>query len=226
MTECECSPATATGSATAPTEAPRCRVGRVLTDNARGDVRVLRISDGRIPWPIGRRVGIGRGGKDNLVLTGALIDAVRRESNQAVAYWFGVGVNTVTAWRKALGVPRANEGTVELGREHFNEPWGKRVRRKGVDARRGKPRPVHVIEAMRKGRTGKPHSADDRAKMSAAQKRRTAHSWAKLWTRAEDRIVRTCSIAEAAERTGRTERAVLSRRHRLGLPDGRRRKSD
>jgi transposase-like protein len=31
-------------------------------------------------------------------------DAIRRESNQAVAYWFGVSDQTVSKWRKALGV--------------------------------------------------------------------------------------------------------------------------
>jgi hypothetical protein len=36
-------------------------------------------------------------------------------------------------------------------------------------AKRGKPRPAHVIKAMRKGRTGKPHSPEVREKMRQAQ---------------------------------------------------------
>jgi hypothetical protein len=39
-------------------------------------------------------------------------------------------------------------------------------------AKRGKPRPRHVIEAMRRGRLGKPHSAETRRKMSEAHRRR------------------------------------------------------
>lgn len=37
-------------------------------------------------------------------------------------------------------------------------------------ARLGKPRPPHVVEALRRANTGKRHSAEARAKMSASQK--------------------------------------------------------
>jgi hypothetical protein len=65
-------------------QTPRVRIGRVPACEARDcDAMVTRYSDARIPWPIGRRQGSsGRG----LILFGELIEAVRRESNQAVAY--------------------------------------------------------------------------------------------------------------------------------------------
>src|SRR5215204_4098243 len=103
---------------------PKVRVGRVLTCGAQDcDVVVTGYSDARIPWPRGRvkrrhaRGGARpAGGAGGLVVCGALAEAVRRESNQAVAHWFGVNPNTVSVWRKALAVRRTNEGTGRLRR--------------------------------------------------------------------------------------------------------------
>jgi hypothetical protein len=88
---------------------------------------------------------------------------------------------------------------------------------------RGKPRPQHVVEAMRKGRTGKPHDAQTRERMIRSHKARgTRPPLAGVpWTAEEDELARTLKAREAAERTGRTLAAVYSRRRALGLPDGR-----
>src|SRR5438045_2754483 len=56
----------------------------------------------------------------------------------AVRYWRGVGVGLVWRWRKALGVPRFNEGTARLWREltparlgdHCGPVPGRRLRMK------------------------------------------------------------------------------------------------
>jgi hypothetical protein len=66
----------------------------------------------KIPWPAGRR----RKGPRRVVVYGDLARAVRRESAQALAYWWGVGKSTVGKWRKALGVPDNNEGTLTEAR--------------------------------------------------------------------------------------------------------------
>jgi hypothetical protein len=164
-----------------PYRAPRYRVGHVVWDEYRGDVRVVRMSDGRIPWPIGQK-GTRR---LNLILCGDLVRAVKRESRIAVMYWFGVGSDTLWLWRRELGVALSNEGTHELRSELAQEPWAKKARRKAVSkardparrvkiavAKRGKPRPRHVIEAMAMARTGMKHSAATRQKMSESQRRR------------------------------------------------------
>src|SRR5262245_18902244 len=97
-------------------------------------------------------------------------------------------------------------------------------REKIAASKRGKARPAHVVEAMRKGRTGKPHDEEARAKMSRAHKERdTLVPGTKPWTAEEDEAVRTMRPAEAAEATGRTLVAGWARRRVLGLPDGRRR---
>src|SRR4051812_2384025 len=77
--------------------------------DVRGDVVVCAITDARIPWPIGKR-----GRARSLVVTGGLARAVRRESNAAVCYWWGVTGQTVSKWRRALGVGPVTEGTHQL----------------------------------------------------------------------------------------------------------------
>jgi hypothetical protein len=47
-----------------------------------------------------------------------LVKALRRESEQAVAHWWGVGVWQVWRWRRVLGVPRVTDGTSRLYHEH------------------------------------------------------------------------------------------------------------
>jgi len=60
------------------------------------------------------------------VLYKDLAKAVKRESEIAVRYWWGVGVGAVWKWRKALGVPRVNEGTrsrlVAFGKSKAHRP--------------------------------------------------------------------------------------------------------
>src|SRR5262245_3916353 len=97
-------------------------------------------------------------------------------------------------------------------------------REKIAASKRGKARPAHVVEAMRKGRTGKPQSEEARARMSRTHRERgTLVPGTKPWTAGEDEAVRTMTPAEAVKATGRTLTAVYARRRVLGLPDGRQR---
>jgi hypothetical protein len=216
---------------------PRVRAGRVLSCEARDcDVRVCGYSDGRIPWPVG--YPRERGGPAGLVVFGGLAEAVRRESNLAVRHWFGVSGQTVSRWRKALGVPFSTDGTARLKSDYAKEPWAVAARRQAVRkardpdrrakiaaARRGKKRPRHVIEAMRKGRLGKPHPPEVRARLSAFLRERAKVflPCGRAWTAAEDELVRTRPAPEVARRTKRSLASVYTRRRRLGVPDGRRR---
>jgi hypothetical protein len=164
------------------------------------------------------------------VLYGDLAEAVRRESAEAVMHFWGVKHHTVWQWRKALGVPQYNPGTTKLksellapvldkAREAARPTWSSAERRAKISAaKKGKPRPPHVIEAMMRGRTGKPQSEEARRKMSQAQRSRQR---ADAWTQWEDELVRTLPAQEASRETGRTLVAVWTRRRRLKLPDGR-----
>ena len=167
-----------------------------------------------------------------------LAKALRKESNIAVQYWFGVAPCTVSKWRKALSVPQSNEGTNRLFVAKNLTPKMVRARKKAwakardpercakiAASRRGKKRPPHVIEAMRNANLGRSASEETRRKMSEVHRKRgTRPPWLNdPWTKEEDALIWKYRIAEVVRRTGRTEAAVKSRRRILGVPDGRKR---
>lgn len=166
-----------------PYRTPRFRMGAMSQDARRGEVQIVGLSDARIPWPIGKQ-----GRAKALVLNGALVRAVRRESHQAICHWFGVGASTVWIWRKTLGV-RQTEGThrlrVQFGKsdafkqvraaahEQSRDPKLDQARRTKIAvARKGKPRPASVVAKMRSRMLGTSASAETRRRMSEAHKRR------------------------------------------------------
>jgi hypothetical protein len=208
--------------------APRFRIGGKVNCEVRGELRIVGVTDARIPWPLGVA---SRGGAKSLIVRGDLVRAVQRESVYALCHWFGVNYQTVTKWRKALGVPPRNEGTrclweanttagyfwrgVRAAKANSSDP----VRRaRHAAARRGKRQSPLSIEKTRRANMGCKKSAAARRKMSEAWKRRrlgqrkpTGGSW-KAW---ENDLVRIVSISEAMHWTGRTRSAVQWRRRVL-----------
>jgi hypothetical protein len=175
------------------------------------------------------------------VLYNGLARAVRLEASLAVAYWWGVTAQTVTVWRKALGVGPTTFGTSVLRARVMLGEQGQRMRTLGrakvrdaepcekiAAAKRGKPRPASVAEVARVTHTGRVHSEEERRKRSEAHKRRGTWPPAagRPWTAEEDEVVRTLRLKDAARvLTGRTPESVRSRRHTLRLPDGRRKEN-
>lgn len=90
---------------------PATRVGKPITCVLRGKANVCGWSNGPIPWPV---IRAGHGGKGAYAVTPELARAVRCESSAAIMHQWGVGLVTVTRWRKALGVEQFNEGTRKL----------------------------------------------------------------------------------------------------------------
>lgn len=214
-----------------PYRTPRFRYGAKVQDEVRGEVKIVGMTDGRIPWPLAHRTGTPSRIR-TLVIYGALAKALRRESNQAVAYWWGVTAQTVTKWRKGLGVRGPTEGERALRSDHFNEPWADAARKKAVakardPARRakiaaaklGKPRPPHVLKAILKSRLGSRHTAEARRKMSETHRKLGTRppKAGRAWTAKEDALLRILPAQKVAERTGRTLSAVYFRRGQLGL---------
>jgi hypothetical protein len=210
---------------------PRFRYDKTVRCEVRGEVTIVRLSDGPIPWPIGKR---GRG--KSLVVFKNLARAVRRESELAVVHWWGVSVWTVWKWRKALGVGATTEGASRLRRDYSGEPWARRARRKAVAkacdpgrrakiaaARRGRPRPPEVVEAVRQAHLGAHHTEEKRRRMSETHRRRGTRppKAGEPWAPWEDELVRALRPTDAARRTGRTLQAVYGRRRVLKLSDGR-----
>jgi transposase-like protein len=66
-----------------------------------------------------------------------LAEAIRRESNQAVAHRWDIDPQTVSKWRRLLGVERATDGTSRLHSEYTKEPWAavprQAVTKAGID---------------------------------------------------------------------------------------------
>jgi len=101
-----------------PYRTPRFRIGSLVRCEVRGEVRIVGLSDDPIPWPLCR---VGKWLVP--VVYRGLAKAVRRESEQAVAHWWGIGKWQVWTWRKALGVPATTEGTSRLRSDYTREPW-------------------------------------------------------------------------------------------------------
>jgi NUMOD3 motif len=211
---------------------PRFRYGKFVTCEMRGEVQLVGLTDAPIPWPIGKR-----GRHKAIVLYGDLVRAVRRESSLAIQHWFGVGPVTVWQWRRALGVDRKTEGTSRLQSENSQTNPGviaglakahgtaqdPERRARIAAAQRGKPRPRSAMEAAWEANRGRKHTAEARAKMSAAQRWRGARppKAGRAWTAEEDALVRELPALEVASKTGRTLQAVYARRSVLGLNNGR-----
>jgi hypothetical protein len=211
---------------------PRCRPGRWIRCALSGMVKVVGMSSSPIPWPVARRV---TGGPSFLIITDALVRAIRRESNQAIAHHFGVTPQTVTVWRKALGVPQANEGTSRLQAdwmpERLDDAARERQRQasrsperaaKIAAARRGKPMPAHVAEILRRVHLGRKATAETRAKMSAAQKARgtvppcAGKPW--KWKSEWDALLGTMPDRALGAQLGVNYLTVWRRRKALGVP--------
>ncbi len=198
-----------------PYRTPRFRYGSIIYDEKRGDVRIVALSNSRIPWPIGKR-GFGR----SLVLYQGLARAVRQESATAVSYWWGISRQAVWRLRRALDVPANNPGTAKLRTSYGHAPWMEHARRNsharaGELSRRatiamskiGKPRPRYVLEAMRRGRRRNSLSAAHRHKISQALKHRIARPWA-AW---EDSLL-LLPARDIIAQTGRSLSSIRQRR--------------
>jgi len=202
-----------------PYRMPRFRIGGKLDCKHSGPIRVVAISNAPQQWPLGQVPG-----HRIPVLCGDLVLAVKSEAASDVAIAWGVAVNLVTKWRKALRV-RESAGERLLRSERIKASDPKRARRIGR-AFRGKRRPRHVLEALRRSHLGKPLSQAVKAKISATHRRLGIRPPGRqpAWSAREDAVVRNRPPAEAAKTTGRTVRAIYNRRHFLCLTRKDRRK--
>ena len=113
-----------------PYRTPRFRYGGTLRCELRGELVVTGLTDAPIPWPLGKRPGRSERAR-SLILTGDLVKAVRRESATAVAYHWRITAQTVSFWRRALGVGPVTEGTHRLRSALAFEPGPTAGRVKG-----------------------------------------------------------------------------------------------
>lgn len=193
-----------------PYQTPLFNYGDIVMDEMRGEVTIYKFSTGLIAWPIGKR-----GAALSPVICAGLADAIRKESNQAVAHWWGVKPATVSRWRKALEVERTTAGSTELWKSNARDERSLKGLRKGRAnpdraknagaSRRGKPRPRHVRAALLKASIGRKRSQQSRERHRQTNKLKGIHPplMGPLWTAAEDELVRILPASKAAEMTGR-----------------------
>src|SRR3954469_5164831 len=158
-----------------PYRPPRVHRGDRLFCEIRGTVVVGGYTDAPIPWP-----RVKKGGNPCLILCGDLVRAVRAASNVAIRHHFGVSSNTVTNWRKALGVPEQNEGTLRLQHDWAVGRDDDRLAR----ARRQSMSPAAIAKRASK-LAGRPPPPSVVAAARAAAKRPRSKAWkrkmAALW---------------------------------------------
>ena len=146
---------------------PRFKVGDVVMDELRGEVKITGATDAKIPWPQGRCIG-AKFERATPILYGDMIEAVKSESRQALCHWFDVKSGRVRQWRRLLGVGSHTAGTIAIRRAYCAEPTFQRARRKAwataddpdrrakaSAARQGKKHPPHVIAAIAAAHVGK-----------------------------------------------------------------------
>lgn len=92
-----------------PYRPPACQIGDLIDDEIAGRVEIMGWTDAPLSWP-----RIRRKGPAGPVFTAELARAVRTETAQAVAYWWGVHRDQVRKWRHALGVDRVTPGTRQV----------------------------------------------------------------------------------------------------------------
>jgi len=182
---------------------PRTRRGKFLFCEVRGTVKVGGYSDGLIPWPVKWRT------RKSLILCGDLVRAVRRESRPAVAHHWGVGVDTVKKWRRALDLEIYNAGSRHLMRAFAREHATPQRMRKMTDLAR-------EVTRVPKPRQWK-------RLMSQIVRRRiarsgTIHPDRPLWRPEEDLLLGTDTDERVAQKLGRSREAIRSRRSALGIP--------
>ena len=169
---------------------PAVKVSDELTCEIRGLVRVVAWSAGRIAWPCCKTTRL------SLIVCADLAQALRRESNQAVAYWWGVDINTVMRWRRALFIQYKTEGYLNLKRAWVPETLSPEMRALG----RGCIAHPDVIERMIKTRRARgPRNH-------------------KPWTADEEAVLGTAIDREIASRLGRSASQVKLHRQALKIP--------
>ena len=181
---------------------PRFKYGDVVSCAIFGDVKIVGLTDARIPWPKGRS---GKCARHVIALYGDLAEAVKRESAQAIRYWFGVGETTVTRWRQALGAERRTTGTSALHGRWVAET---------VQSDKAHRKRMRTIIAAKRTRA----KQDTCRKPSKAEAPHVGHPPGPPWTAAEEQLLGTMKDKDVAVRTGRTVAAVSGHRFALGVP--------
>lgn len=211
---------------------PNCRVGdKLLCEYRDREVTIGGITDGRVPWPCARGPA-----PQGPILCGSLILAVRSESENAVAYHWGVSTTTVKKWRRALEVPAVNNGTLALYISYGFERLATPENKARTKAAMGSEEVRAKIRASRIGRKLHPKTA---AALREAASRPKSEEWKrgqsarsrKMWENPEEyglpaqhpssdediALLGTRSDKAVGKVLGLAEHVVVHKRRGLGI---------
>jgi hypothetical protein len=107
-----------------PYRIPRCRVGQRVECLIRGEVRVVGLSNAPKRWPIGEKDG-----RQELIVYRGLAEAVRLERQEVIAAHWGVPVETVAGWQRALHPATFQRSEAEVPAFSFADLWTTRAQR-------------------------------------------------------------------------------------------------
>jgi hypothetical protein len=190
-----------------PYRTPRFKVGSVVQDKVRGRVKIIGVSNGRIPWPVAmnwtKRVPIVYGG---------LAKALRLETLQAVAYWWGGSAERFRVLRRKLGIPMYTAGMALSRKRHAQTRTFRRMQRKAW-ANAGSPKRRQANSNGQFARYRR--MSKSRASPGTVNKALHEDGLFRRWTAKELALLPRLSVQEIAERTGRTRHAVYQRRKKL-----------
>ena len=205
-----------------PYRTPRTRAGRYLFCEWRGKVKVGEFSDAPIPWPMKEKYR-------SLILCGDLVKALQRESATAVAYHWGVCVQTVSKWREVLGIERWTLGTARLCIYTLTQSFTRERRLAISRQRKGKAIPMSAAAKRRfRQRLRDGWTPGRRRRMAARMKEimrrikegpggRLGKPLENEWKAHEDRLLGTKPDGEVARELGRSRAGVALRRQKLGI---------
>ena len=185
-------------------------------------------TDGFITWIHAKKTGI-----KSLILCDDLIEAVKYESEIAIAYWFGVSIGTVYKWRKALNVGNTTEGTKILYEGYYPEKITQEIAKIGRKMSKT-PEAIKKLKSKLVGRkihentraallksAKQPKSVEWKRKHSETLKRQWKNGTRKplySWSENEKSLLGTNTDRIIAEKIGRTLNAVRSQRYIHNIP--------
>lgn len=206
---------------------PVCVLGTFVPCELRGVVKVVGMSDAPISWPIGERDG-----KVSLVVFKGLSRALRLETAEDVAAWWGIDLPAVKLWQAGTRGPLRAPQAAQRPMPAVDNPEDRRKAWQ-IDDEPG-------AVAAANGTVADGAAALDGTVNSAASSAPSSDPWPKKWFPPvvevvdlqtsgayrgpkrrweawEDDLVRTCEVKEVVRRTQRKTAAVWARRYRLGV---------
>lgn len=160
-------------------------------------------------------------GTRSVILCGGLVEAVREESELALAYHWGVSLSTVWRWRKVLEVAASTPGTIRLKSFVSSETMTPFLRAYLGTRRKGQPR--HLTpegEARLLTALHRPKSQQWYQSMAghfAAWRRKPVDVHDRPWTPEDEKLLGTMPDREVASLLKRSKRAVTLRRRLKGI---------